>query len=446
MRVLLRGLVPLAISAFVLLALPGLALAASGSNINQSNVAIDTIWVLLCALLVFFMLAGFAALEVGLVRSKNAGSIIAKVIFNAAIAAIAFASFGFAIGFGKGGDVFGSDFGSVFGTVGFFLSGFNNPINNFPAMGASDAIIQSKFLFQYGFAAVVLAIAVGPLVERVKFSTYIIFGFIFCGFIYPLAAHEVYGGGFLQKWGMEDFAGSTAVHLVGAAAGLAGVLLLGPRRGKYVRGISRPLPGHSMPMFGLGVLILWFGWFGFNAGSTFNALDGRFAEVALVTHMSVVGGILGATIVNWIHERNFDIAMIGNGAIAGAVAITSPSGYVQPWAAVPIGMIGGFIVVEGLRWIDGKLDDPIGAITAHGMVGIWGTLAAGLFAVPALAAHNAVGVKVDGEFIGGLFYSGSFRQIGIQLLGLTIVALFTFATSYAVFAALKATIGIRVDV
>ncbi|MGB0872901.1 MAG: ammonium transporter [Solirubrobacterales bacterium] len=432
-----RVLASLAACATALLALPTIADAAALTNVAESAAATDTLWVLLCAFMVFFMLTGFAALEVGLVRGKNAGSIIAKILVNASIAAIAFWISGFALGFGGDAD--------LFGTTGFFLNGFSDPLAAFPAMSGSNASIYAKFLFQYGFAAVVLAIAVGPLVERVKFGTYIIFGLIFCGVIYPIAAHWVYGGGFLQQWGMQDFAGSTAVHLVGAVAGLAGVLLLGSRRGKYRDGKSRPIPGHSLPMFGIGILILWFGWFGFNAGSTFEALGVRFAEVAVVTNMSVACGVLGAAMMNYKLEKNWDIAMIGNGAIAGAVAITAPSGYVEPWAAIPTGLIGGALVVLGLRWIDGKLDDPIGAITAHGMVGLWGTIAVGIFAVPKFAAGNGVGVQSGGEFIGGLVYSGSFKQIGVQLAGAAIVAGFVFISSLAVFSAINATIGLRVS-
>ncbi|MFY9264759.1 MAG: ammonium transporter [Solirubrobacterales bacterium] len=424
------------------MAFPGAAQAApTDAQLLETNSAVNTLWVLICALLVFFMQAGFAALEVGLVRGKNAGSIIAKVVFNTAISAVAFWAVGFAIGFGGGGD--GS--GELFGSTGFFLQGFDDPLAAFPAMGASDASIYAKFLFQWGFAAVVLAIAVGPLVERVKFSTYIVFGLIFTGLIYPLAAHWVYGGGFLQQWGMQDFAGSTAVHLVGAAAGLAGVLLLGPRRGKYRDGKSRPIPGHSLPMFGLGILILWFGWFGFNAGSTFGAIGNRFAEVAVVTNLSVASGVIGAAITNWRYERNYDIAMIGNGAIAGAVAITAPSGYVAIWAAIPIGAIGGMIVTLGLRWIDGKTDDPIGAITAHGMAGVWGTLAAGIFCLPRLAETNAIGARAGGDFLGGLIYSGSFKQLGVQAAGALIVGAFVFVASLAIFEVIKATIGLRVE-
>lgn len=411
-----------------------LPIAATGT---ASNAAIDTLWVLVCAFLVIFMLAGFAALEVGLVRAKNAGSIVAKVVTGAAVATVAFWATGFAIGFG--GD------GSFFGTQGFFLNGFSDPLTAFPAMSGSDASIYAKFLFQYGFAAVVLMIALGPLVERVKFGVYIAFGLFFCGLIYPVAAHWVYGGGFLQQWGMEDFAGSTAVHVVGAVGGLAGVLLLGPRRGKYREGVSRPIPGHSMPMFGLGILILWFGWFGFNAGSTFQALGVHFAEVAVVTNLSVACGVLGAIAVNYWIEKDFNIAMIGNGAIAGAVAVTAPSGYMEPWGAIPTGLIGGAIVVLGLNWIDDKLDDPIGAITAHGMVGVWGTIAAGLFAVPKFAEAAGVGVQSNGEFIGGLVYSGSFKQLGVQIAGVAIVAAFVFVASLVLFAVIKATIGLRVE-
>jgi Amt family ammonium transporter len=422
-------------AAWGLLALPSGAFAAASDA--ASNAAIDTLWVLICAFLVIFMLAGFAALEVGLVRGKNAGSIVAKVVFGAAVATLAFWASGFAIGFG--GD------GPFAGTHGFFLSGFSDPLTAFPAMAGSDASIYAKFLFQYGFAAVVLMIALGPLVERVKFIVYLAFGLLFCGLIYPIAAHWVYGGGFLQQWGMEDFAGSTAVHVVGAVGGLAGVLLLGPRRGKYRDGVSRPLPGHSMPMFGLGILILWFGWFGFNAGSTFQALGVHFAEVAVVTNLSVACGVAGATITNYIIEKDFNIAMIGNGAIAGAVAITAPSGYISPWAAVPTGLIGGAIVVLGLNWIDDKLDDPIGAVTAHGMVGVWGTIAVGLFALPKFAQAAGVGVQQNGEFVGGLVYSGSFKQLAVQLAGVAIVAAFVFACSLVIFGVIKRTIGLRVE-
>ncbi|MBI5309805.1 MAG: ammonium transporter [Actinobacteria bacterium] len=419
-----------------------MATAADGAgSFAESNSAIDTLWVMICAFLVFLMLGGLAALEIGLVRGKNAGSIVAKIVFNAALAAIAFWTIGFAVAFGGGGD----GTGEILGTTGFFLSGFDDPLTAFPAMGASDASIYAKFLFQFAFAAVALGIAMGPLVERVKFTTYIVYGFLFCAVIYPLVAHWVYGGGFLQQWGMEDFAGSAAIHLMAGVAGLAGVLLLGARRGKYRDGHSRPLPGHSLPMFGIGVLILWFGWFGFNAGSTFGALGNRFAEVAVVTNMSVACGVLGAAALNWIYERNFDIAMIGNGAIAGAVSITAPSGYVEVWAAVPIGLIGGMLVVKGLRWIDARLDDPIGAIIAHGAVGLWGTIAVGIFALPRFAEGNGVGVKDGQEFIGGLVYSGSLRQVGVQLAGAAIVATFTFVASLAIFGAIKATIGMRVS-
>lgn len=419
-----------------LLCLPAVAGAAEPTGVSQSNSAIDTLWVMICGCLVFLMLGGLAALEIGLVRGKNAGSIVAKIIFNAALAAVVFWAVGFAVAFGGDGD--------FFGTTGFFLSGFSDPSSAFPAMAFSDASIFGKFFFQFAFCAVTLGIALGPLVERVKFTTYIIYGTIFCAVLYPVVAHWVYGGGFLQQMGMEDFAGSAAIHLMAGVSGLAGAILLGPRRGKYRNGVSRPLPGHSLPIFGIGVLILWFGWFGFNGGSTLAALGNRFAEVAVVTNMSVACGVMGAALLNWIYERNFDIAMIANGAIAGAVSITAPSGYVQVWAAVPIGFIGGMLVVKGLRWIDARLDDPIGAVIAHGLIGLWGTIAVGIFAFPGFAEGNGVGVKDGGKFIGGLWYSGSFHQVGVQLLGAAIVAAFSFAASMLVFGAIKKTVGIRV--
>jgi len=219
----------------------------------------------------------------------------------------------------------------------------------------------------------------------------------------------VFGGGWLQaNVGMQDFAGSTAVHLIGATGALAAVLFLGPRRGKYdPDGKPRAIPGHNMPLFGLGIFILWLGWFGFNPGSTLNATDGRFTEVLVVTQLAACAGVLSAIATAKLKTKSIDIGMAGNGAIAALVAITAPSGYVDPWAAIVIGAIAGVIVVLGVYAIDRVIDDPVGALSAHGLAGIWGTLACGLFTDPKLASFNAVGK-------GGLVYTGSFAQLGHQ--------------------------------
>jgi Amt family ammonium transporter len=271
---------------------------------------------------------------------------------------------------------------------------------------------------------------------------------IFASVIYPIGAHWVFGGGFLQNghWlgtsiaGMQDFAGSTAVHLIGASGAFAALLLLGPRKGKYgPDGKPRAIPGHSMPWFGLGVLILWLGWFGFNPGSTLNAVDGRFPEILFITNLAAAAGVLTAVITARWRTGKIDIGMAGNGAIAALVAITAPSGYVEIWAAPIIGAVAGVIVVLGVYAIDRWLDDPVGALSAHGLAGIWGTLSCGFFTSPRLAQYNAFG-----DPHGGLVYSGSFSQLAAQAIGLTIAFSFVFSMSFATFWVIKKLYGLRV--
>src|ERR1700755_1053726 len=237
---------------------------------------------------------------------------------------------------------------------------------------------------------------------------------------------------------MQDFAGSTAVHLIGATGAFAALLLLGPRRGKYGSdGKPRAIPGHSMPLFGLGILILWLGWFGFNPGSGLQALDGRFPEIAMVTNLAAAAGVISAVAVMYLKVKKIDIGMAGNGAIAALVAITAPSGYVELWAAPIIGAVAGVIVVLGVFAIDKYIDDPVGALSAHGLAGIWGTISCGLFTAPRLADYNAVGE-------GGLFYTGSFTQLRAQALGVAAAFVFVFVLSFATFYAIKKVYGMRV--
>ncbi|MDQ3378581.1 MAG: ammonium transporter, partial [Actinomycetota bacterium] len=264
---------------------------------------------------------------------------------------------------------------------------------------------------------------------------------VFSAVLYPVISHWIFNpDGWLQaNVGMQDFAGSTVVHLIGATGALAALLLLGPRRGKFgADGKPRAIPGHSMPLVGLGVLILWLGWFGFNPGSTLGASSGRFAEVALVTNLAAAAGVLGAMAMMYALTRTVDIGMAGNGAIAGLVGITAPSGYVEFWAAPVIGLVAGVIVVVGVLAIDKKLDDPVGALSAHGLAGIWGTLACGLFTSDRLAELNAIGEP-------GLVYSGSFAQLGAQALGIAVTFIVAFGVSFAVFFLIKKTIGLRVS-
>ena len=405
---------------------------AAGAGVLPQSVGINSLWVFIAAVLVLFMQAGFMFLEIGFSRGKNAGTVVAKVLTNFSIAALLYWACGFAFAFGGAP-------GHVIGDTGFFLRDYGNPLTAFPVMGLSDATIESKWLFQFAFCAVSLAIVWGTTLERIKFGVYVLYAIVFSALIYPIFSGWVFGGGWLQaNLGMQDFAGSTAVHLIGATGGLAVLLLLGARRGKYgADGKPRAIPGHNMPLFGLSVIILLIGWFGFNPGSTLAALDGRFTEVGLVTLLAACAGVLGALGTNRMITGTIDIGMAGNGMIGALVAITAGSGYVAPWAGVVIGFLAGVIIPFGVYAIDKKLDDPVGALTAHGLCGIWGTLACGLFTLPALAKYNAVGDP-------GLVYTGSFHQLGVQALGVVVVFSSVLISSLAVFWLIKKTYGLRV--
>src|SRR5918996_3882412 len=308
-------------------------------TLNDALGRIDTVWVLVAGILVFFMQAGFLLLEVGFSRMKNAGTVVAKVIANLSIAALCYWAVGFALAFGGTGWFAGTE-GTFLGTV---------EQSAFPAMEFSSAAVPAKFFFQFAFCAVSLAIVWGTTLERIKFGAYLIYAVVFSAVIYPVISHWIFGGGWLQvNFGMQDFAGSTVIHLLGATGALAALLLLGPRQGKYgPDGKPNVIPGHSMPLVGLAVFILWFGWFGFNPGSTLGAVGGRFAEVMVVTNLAAAAGVLGAMATIYAITRTFDIGMTGNGAIAALVAITAPSGYVEYWAAPVIGVGAGGIVVAG---------------------------------------------------------------------------------------------------
>jgi Amt family ammonium transporter len=396
-----------------------------------ADVGLNSAWVMVAAVLVMFMQAGFAMLEIGFVRGKNAGSVIAKILVNFAIAALGFWAVGFAFAFGGSGD--------LLGTHGFFVGNAAAFPLSFPT-NPHGVTAETLWFFEFVFCAVALAIVWGTTLERIKFGVYVIFAVVFSTVIYPVIAHWVFGGGWLASVvHVQDFAGAIVVDVTGAAAGLAILLQLGPRRGKYgPDGGARAIPGHNMPLFGLGVLILWLGWYGFNPGSTLTALDGRFPTVAMITQLSGSAGVVTAMIVMYAKTKTFDIGMAGNGAIAGLVAITGPAGYVEPWAAPIIGGVAGVIVVYGVLAIDRRVDDPVGALAAHGLCGIWGALACGLFTAQRLADHNLPGSH------GGLLMTGSFRQLGAQVVGVAAVAAFAFLVSYATFYAIRKTYGLRV--
>jgi ammonium transporter, Amt family len=428
----LRRLVLLITTMLMLvLALPALALAQDEPTTRELSLAMDTLWVIVAACLVLFMQAGFAMLEVGFSRMKNVGSVVAKILVNLAIAALLFWAVGFAFAFSDGGAL-----NSIIGTRGFFLAVPEGQVDGvFAGLSWTQVPLSAKFLFQVAFCAVSLAIVWGTMLERTKFAVYVIFAVVFAGLIYPLVGHWVWGGGWLAALGMQDFAGSTVVHLSGAMAALAGTLLLGPRLGKYDDD-GRPvtIPGHNMPLAVLGVLILWIGWWGFNPGSTMAAVP-EIADIALTTNLAAAAGVLGAMGMSYLYKRNVDVGMGGNGAIAALVAITAPCAFVAPWASIVIGFVAGVIMYATLVFVDRiGVDDPLGAIAAHGMGGIWGTLSAGLFTTPELAAIGQP----------GLFYGGGLTQLGVQVLGILACGGFVFVASLAVFAVLKASIGVRV--
>jgi Amt family ammonium transporter len=418
-----------------MLALPATALAQEGPALEEVASGLNTTWVIVAAVLVMFMQAGFAFLEIGFSRAKNAGAGIAKILVNFSIASLCYWAVGFALAFG-GASWFAGD-------AGFFLDVSATPAEaaaQIPLLEAAPISPAALLFFQFVFCAVSLAIVWGTTLERIKFGAYVIYAVVFSALIYPIISHWIFGGGWLQaSIGMQDFAGSTVVHLLGATGALAALLHLGPRIGKYgPDGKPRPIPGHSMPLVGLGVLILWLGWFGFNPGSTLGAIGNRFAEVALVTQLAAAAGVIAAVTTIYALQKTVDIGMAGNGAIAGLVGITAPSGYVEFWAAPIIGAVAGVIVVVGVLAIEKVLDDPVGALSAHGLAGIWGTLACGLFTSERLAELNGVGSP-------GLFQGGGLEQLGDQALGVVVAFACVFAVSYIVFGLIKATIGLRVS-
>ena len=399
--------------------------------------AASTIWVVITGVLVIFMQAGFAFLEAGLTRMKNVGHIAAKNVLIFAIASVVYYLVGFGLAFGDDGDGFVGGSGFL-PSVSDLLS-----IGQAPFSWFSEIPGAAGYLFEVAFAGVSLAIVWGAMAERTKLWVYFVFGVIFT-LIYSLVSHWIWSPqGWLFKRGMQDFAGSTVVHYQGALAGLAGAILLGPRIGKFGPD-KKPnaIPGHNMAYTTLGVIILWFGWFGFNPGSTLSVRFGGvgfFSYVALNTNLAAASGVLGAVVTSWLVIKKPDLSMMLNGAIAALVAITAACAFVAPWAAILIGFVSGVIVVVGVLFVEKiGLDDPVGAVAAHGMSGLWGTLSLGFLTVPSLAKNLATGS-------GGLFYGGGLHQLGVQVLGLAAVGGFTFSASFIVLWVMKKTIGIRTE-
>jgi Amt family ammonium transporter len=393
--------------------------------LTQDNANI--LWTLVAAILVMFMQAGFACVEAGFVRAKSAGNIIMKNFLDFAAGSIIFFLFGFAL-------MFGLDAGGFIGSSGFMISGDSV---------TGDMWTYTFWFFQSVFAATAATIVSGGIAERMKFSSYIIITMLVTGFIYPISGHWAWGSlwlgdpgaGWLEGLGFIDFAGSTVVHSVGGWVALAGAIVVGPRVGKYSSdGRPNAIPGHNIPLAALGVFILWFGWFGFNPGSTTTA-DSSIGLIAMNTSLAACGGTLTALLASWLRYGKSDISMTLNGCLAGLVGITAPCATVTPGASIIIGLVAGVLVVFSIEFIDKvlKVDDPVGAISVHGVNGAWGTLAAGLLTHPELN---------DGA--GGLFYGGGMSLLAVQAIGVAAVFVWAFGAGFIVFSIVKAIAGVRV--
>lgn len=404
----------------------------------DTKIVLDTVWVLVAGMLVFFMNLGFALVESGFCRAKNCVNIISKNFIVFAVATVAFLTVGWGLMFGDGTPLFG-----LKGL--FFLGGADNsPATGEAYRGAYSALswatvpLMAKFFFQLVFAGTAATIVSGAVAERIKYVSFIVFSFVLVAFIYPVIGHWVWGGGWLAELGFWDFAGSTVVHSVGGFAALAGVLVLGPRLGKYGKdGKARAIPGHNMTSAMTGALVLWLGWFGFNPGSTMAADPDAISRIVVTTNVAAAAGALGATALAWALLGKPDVGMTINGALAGLVGITAGCAFVSVGSALIIGALAGALVVTGVMALDKlKIDDPVGAIAVHGMGGIFGTLAVGLFAQDAF---------MPGTTGDGLFFGGGFSLLLDQLTGVVAVGATVFVASVAVWMAIKVTLGVRVS-
>ncbi|ADU30274.1 ammonium transporter [Evansella cellulosilytica] len=383
-------------------------------------VLMDNLWVIIGTFLVLLMLGGFILLEAGSTRMKNAGHIAGKTIFTVGIGALVFWAVGWGFIYGEGNLFIGlSDF--FFGDA------------SFDGEGLSPAV---DFMFQMMFALIAMTIMFGGFAERAKLSAYVLFAVLFSALIYPVVAHWTWGDGWLAELGKQDFAGSTVVHLTGAMAALAATIILKPRIGKFNKdGSANDIAGHNQVYTALGVLLLWVGWFGFNGASTFEVADAFFGFVILNTQLAAAAGAVAAMATVYLVTGKADVPTTLNGALAGLVAITAPAGFVEPWAAVVIGLVGGIMVVFSMKLFDrAKIDDPIFALSVHGTVGVWGTIACGLFATEAFSTGVGWGAP-------GLFYGGGFTQLGVQTLGVVASGLYAFIVAFIILKILDKVLG-----
>ncbi|NLJ49434.1 MAG: ammonium transporter [Candidatus Atribacteria bacterium] len=402
------------------------------------KVTLDTIWVIVASILVFFMNLGFAMVESGFNRSKNTVNILSKNFIVFAVSTLGFLMLGWGLMFGNGN--------TFIGLKGWF---FLNGLDNSPAIGDNyhgvysalswvSVPLLAKFFFQLVFCGTAATIVSGAVAERIKYLSFILFSFIMTIFIYPVTGHWIWGGGWLQKLGMLDFAGSTVVHSVGGWAALAGIIVLGPRFGKYGNnGKITPIPGHNLSIATIGTFVLWFGWFGFNPGSTMAADFKAISHIVVTTNTAAAAATLSATITSWIILGKPDLGMTLNGCLAGLVAITAGCAFVSIVSSLIIGLISGLLVVLSVIGFDRlKLDDPVGALSVHLINGIFGTLAVGLF-----SQNNIGGIASPN----GLFFGGGIKLFLAQLTGMLTVGAYVFLVSFIVWQVLKVTLGIRVS-
>lgn len=401
--------------ALLTLLLPGTVLAQGDEEaLPDFAIAINTVWVLIAGFLVFFMQAGFGFLEAGFIRSRNVGNILMENFIDTAITGIAFWAVGFALMFGIGA--------GFVGTTYFFLDNIPETMAGVPTL--------AFFFFQFAFSAAASTIASGAMSERTGFKEDLIYSFVVSGFIYPIVGHWIWSSdGWLAGLGFADFAGSTVVHLTGACVGLVGAIFLGARRGKQ---FGKGLPGHSMALAGLGTFILWFGWFGFNPGSTISGMAvNDIALIVVNTNMAACAGTFTAVFIGWRLSGVPQLPWAFNGSLAGLVAITASCAWVTPAESILIGAVGAVVMYLGVELLERlKIDDPVGAVAVHGFGGAWGTIAVGLFA-------NSGGLV-------GLLHGGDISVLGTQVLGVVTVAAFVIGCSAVMFGMLKATLGLRV--
>ncbi len=408
----------------------------------DTQFVMDTLWVLLAGMLVFFMNLGFGMVESGFARVKNTVNILSKNFIVFAISSLGFLVLGWGLMFGDGN--------GFVGTSGLFMA---SGADNSPAMGDAYQGVYSaiswtgvplwaKFFFQLVFCGTAATIVSGAVAERIKYISFIVFSLILTMVVYPIVGHWIWGGGWLAGKGFLDFAGSTVVHSVGGWAALAGILVLGPRFGKYgADGKIHPIPGHNMPIATIGLFVLWIGWFGFNPGSTMAANPNSISHILMTTNTSAIAAVLTSTAASWIIMGKPDLGMTINGCLAGLVAITAPCAFVSVTSALIIGAIAGVIVVVAVRFFDrAKIDDPVGATSVHLVCGVLGTLFVGLFGESSVI-KNIAGLDSPG----GLFFGGGWDLLGVQALGAVSVAGFVFGGALIVWLLIKVTMGIRVS-